>query len=236
MGTEPAVLGLLREHLERYVEGGAGPSLLFEALSAWGPRVPASFAEVVDLVHGPLRARLDARIGPSAAAEVVRAIERALRLAEMPTQDIVAVPRRTFDQEPTKTLARVQGTMRIVVLSASSALAARVGAVLDAGRVEVTNVSAERELASMPAGVHLALVDGADLPAISADAIAAALARIPLALIWCSDTALAAPIVAALERAKVRAMGFATSDPVDPMIDVLRSRLDTAHLPPPWLS
>ena len=51
------------------------------------------------------------------------------------------------------------------------------------------------------------------------------LAHAPLALVWASDAREAPRVIAALERASVRVMAFAQSEPPDPMIDVLRARL-----------
>ncbi len=230
MSTEPAFLGVLRELIEGRVEGGT--SLLLAALAAWGTRVPVTFAEVVDLVHGPLRARLQARLGSAEAAEVVRAIERALKLAEMPTRDLVPAPRCPFDRETTKLFARANGTMHLVVLSGTGELAEQIDPLFDPARVSVLRVSTRRSLARLPAGAHLALIDGADLPPIPPHELAPALAGLPLVLVWGGDAPGAAALVGVLERSAVPTMSFARTEP-EPMVDVLRARLTDAVFVPP---
>ena len=50
----------------------------------------ATFVEVLDLVQGPLRVELASRTGAARADELVRVLEKRLRLAEMPTGTVVA--------------------------------------------------------------------------------------------------------------------------------------------------
>jgi len=224
VGTEPPVLALLRERLERELPG-ASAAVLFEALNAWGPRVPVAFVDVVAFVHGPLRQRLFARLGAERGRAVLREIERALRLAEQPTRPIPRLDARAFDEETTTTLARVEGAFDVAVVSRSGALAERIAAALDPARIALAVVSSALSLARVPRRLHVVLVDASDLPALDPGDLGAALAHAPLALVWACDAPPAALVIAALERACVRVMTFAQAEPPDPMIDVLRARL-----------
>ena len=224
MGTEPPVLALLRERLERELPGGAA-AILFEALNAWGPRVPVAFVDVVAFAHGPLRQRLVARLGVERGRAVLRELERALRFAEQPTQPIPKVRARTFDEETTTSLARVEGAFDVAVVSRSGALAERIGAALDPGRLALAVVSSALSLARVPRRLHVALIDASDLPPLDPSDLVGALAHAPLALVWASDAPPARLVIASLERASVKVMAFAEAEPPDPMIDVLRARL-----------
>lgn len=232
MSAEPAVLVLLRETLEREAPGAAA-SLLFEALGRFGPRVPASFAEVLDFTHGPLRACMTSRLGEERARAGVRAIDRALRLAEMPTGQLASLSFRAFDHETTKSLARVEGALVIAVVATSGLLAERIAAVLDASRTSIATIRRPEELARGPVRAHLALIDASDPLDVEPGALAAALSEVSLVLVWDSDATGADRIASSLERAKIPVMTFARGE-VDPMIDVLRARVGSTRLPPPW--
>lgn len=219
----------MRETLEREVPGVAA-SALFEALGRWGSRVPASFAEVVDLAHGPLRACLAARLGDERAAACVRALDKALRLAEMPTGQLAPVA-RAFDRETTKSLARVEGALVIAVITSGLAVPERIAAVLDPARVIIDAIRTPEELARMRA--HLALVDATDPIDCDPAQVASALTSAPLVLVWGTEECAAVTLSRELERAKVPVMTFARAES-EALIDVLRSRAGEGHFPPPW--
>ncbi|HEY8429754.1 MAG TPA: hypothetical protein VIL20_15325 [Sandaracinaceae bacterium] len=220
MSKEPAILALLREALERETPGAAA-SILFEALGAFGARPPASFAEVVDFVHGPLGACVRARFGDERAARAVKALDRALRLAEMPTGQLATVAR--FDEETTKSFMRTGRALVVAVVSAHATLAERLDAVLDGTRAVVTHVGGPRR----PVRADIALIDASDPTPFDPHA----LAGVPLVLLWSSNTPGASAMVAALEGARLPLMTFARSE-VEALIDVLRARIEHADAPP----
>lgn len=219
---EPAVLVMLREHLDHEI--GIGATVLFDALAAWGPRVPATFAEVVDLVQGPLRAALIARFGEVRAAEVVRRLEQALRFAELPTRELAVVPRMAFDDRTTKRIPPPAEVPRLLCIGASGRLGERIGALIDRSASGVISARSLDDVERAARPIELALIDGADPITADPDVLARTLLDLPLVLVWAREASGAEATLRALERANVPAMGFARHEPVDPMIDVLRSR------------
>lgn len=224
MTVEPAVLALLRDTLEREIPG-ASVSVFFQALAAHGPRVPSTFNEIVAFVEGPLRRSLVERYAERRAKEIVAALEYALRVAELPTQELSRVRARNFDEETTKTVLSPSGPLSVAVLCAGGVLADRCAACFRRDEMTFVTVRAAGDLARLPPGLDVALVDASDLPRASPRAIASSLASVPLVLVWGNDADAAKQLVAALDREGVRTMGFALEQSVDPMIDVLRARI-----------
>ncbi len=219
----------MRETLEREAPGVAA-SALFEALGRWGPRGPASFTAVVDFAPGRRRACLAARLGRERAAAALRALDKALRLAEMPTGQLAPVA-RGFDQETTRSLARVEGALVVAVIASGLALPERIAAVLDPARVIIDAVRTPEELARTRP--HLALVDATDPVDCDPAQLASALTGAPLVLVWGTGAGFAVALTRALESANVVVMTFARDD-AEALIDVLRSRAGEGHFPPPW--
>jgi hypothetical protein len=225
VSSEPAVLVLLRETLERELPG-ASAAIFFESLGAWGQRVPSSFHEIVDFVKGPLRASLSKRLDEERTKDIVSRIEYALRVAELPTQELVKVRARgAFDDETTASILPLPGELSVVVLSATGELAVRCGALFAREEVRVLSVRSAGDLARLPDKLGLAIVDASDLPRASPRAIASALRDIPIVLVWAKEADGSRDVIAAFERENVRTMAFASDEPPDPMIDVLRSRI-----------
>jgi hypothetical protein len=224
VGTEPAVLVLLREALEHELPGEAA-ALFFEALRRRGPEVPSSFAGLVDFVGGPLRAVLSAQCGAARAAEIVRRLEDTLKDSELPTQAMARLRAPSFGDETTANLAAISGPLDLVVLSMRGAMASQFGAVFDRTKVSVSRVRNADELARVGRRVDVAVVDLTDLPALAAEAIARSLVPASVVLVWGSEAKGAEAVVTALEREGARCVSFASNDPVEPMLDVVRSRI-----------
>ncbi|MCC6877689.1 MAG: hypothetical protein IT378_25495 [Sandaracinaceae bacterium] len=222
--SEPAFLGLIRETLEREL-GGAAASILYHALATFGPRMPADFAEVVDLVHGPLRDGLSRRVGPERATSIVRDLERTLRFSEMPTSEVSRVRAREFDEQTTRSLPALGRTLEVLVLSKSETLATRLGALFSQASVRFTPIRSAGELARVEARDSVVLVDAFDGPRASPRALAAGLKDAALVLLWGSDLPACQELADAFRREHVTLMSFSSDEPIDPMLDVLRSRI-----------
>jgi hypothetical protein len=224
VASEPAVLGLLRETLERELDAAAAP-LLFDALGAFGPRVPSTFAEVVDLVQGPLRVRLVARFGVERAAALVHDLERALRLAEMPTQELSRVQARPFDAQTTRSFPAVSGALDVLVVAGRETLITRLGPSFAPSQMHFLPARTAGDLARLDPSLAVALIDATDLPKASPRVLAASLKDASVILLWGSETAAANDVLEALRREQIPLMTFRSDESIDPLLDVLRSRL-----------
>ncbi len=224
VATDPTpVLPKLREALERELPGSAA-AVLFEALGSYGPKVPKSPSEIVDFIGGALLGSLSRRCGAERAGEIVRSIESALRQPAIPKPDTPRSGKRSFDDEPTTTLQAVTGPISLVVLSTSDVLASRLSTLFDPMRVYVKAVRNSGELARAARSVEVAIIDASDLPPISPRAMATSLQRASVVLVWGIDLPEGEEVLRALDRAGVRSIAFACTDPVEPLLDVVRSR------------
>jgi hypothetical protein len=213
MSGEPAFIGVLRESLEAEVTSSVASAALFAALGAWGARVPSTFVEVVDLVRGPLRVELAVRLGANRAREVEKRLEDRLRLAEMPTGSLHAVPRDAFDDVPTSALPKPDGPVVVRVVAGSTVLETLLVAALGPRRVEVS--------ADEPAILILDASDpppswGADLERVAHAA--------SLVCLYGSELPAGRDAAARLASAKVAFVGLDAAHGAVSIVDLLRSR------------
>lgn len=215
MAGEPALIRLLRESLEEELPLGVASGVLFRALSAWGPRIPSTFIEVVELLDGPLFDALAQRVGAERAGELKGLLERRLRLAELPTGTFASSELRHFEENTTRALPKMRGAVPLRVASGTPTLAVLVASTL--GPTRVRGAQADDSDA-------LLLVDATDPPRWS-DAKMRAIARgAPLTLLWGADTDAGRHLSSMLVSEGVTPMQFDTEHGVEPLLDVLRSR------------
>ncbi len=214
MSGEPAFIGVLRESLEAEVTSSVASAALFAALGAWGARVPSTFVEVVDLVRGPLRVELAVRLGANRAREVEKRLEDRLRLAEMPTGSLHAVPRGdAFEDVPTSALPKPDGPVVVRVLAGSTLLETLLVAALGPRRVEVS--------ADEPA---VLVLDASDPPASWGADLERAAHAASLVCLYGSGLPAGRDAAARLASAKVEFVGLDAAHGAVSIVDLLRSR------------
>ncbi|MBX3272166.1 MAG: hypothetical protein KF729_18010 [Sandaracinaceae bacterium] len=213
MSGEPAYIGVLRESVEAEVTPSVASAAMFAALAEWGPRVPSSFAEVVDLVRGPLRRELAKRLGDARAAELEKRLEARLRLAEMPTGTIASAPRESFEDVPTHALPRPEGPVLLRVVAASPVLETLILSALGPRRVELEGDAPD-----------ILLLDATDAPASWGADLELRAHAAPLTLLYGADTAQGRALAARLGSASVAFLGFDVEHGAGPILDLLRSR------------
>ncbi|MCB9596217.1 MAG: hypothetical protein H6719_26075 [Sandaracinaceae bacterium] len=214
MSGEPAFIGVLRESVEAEVTSSVASAALFAALSAWGPRVPSTFFEVVDLVRGPLRAELARRLGDARAAEIEKRIEQRLRLAEMPTGTVSAAPREPFADAPTHSMPRASGPVSVQVLAGSPVLETLVVSALGPRRVELSDAP------------DMLILDASDAPASWGADLELRAHAAPTICVYGSDLPEGQAAAKRLTSANVAFLGFEVEHGVAPILDLIRSRAE----------
>jgi hypothetical protein len=223
VAAETAVVVLLRETLERELEDAAA-SLLFDALGDFGPQLPQSVSDVVALLHGPLRMRLSSRYGAARADKLVEDIERALRAAEK-TSELSGVRRGFEETQQTSRFPALGSRLDVIVVSGSRLLVERLGALFAKTAANFIPVHTAGDLARLQCANAVVLVDATEVPRASPRALAASLRAASVVLLFGGDVEGAPELVEAFGRVSVPLMAFRSDEPIDALLDVLRSRL-----------
>lgn len=211
MSSEPAFIRVLRESVEAEVGGSLASAALYAALAAWGPRVPGSFAEVVDLVYGPLREALAARVGDVRATELSKILEERLRLAEMPTGTMQA-PFAPVEAT-TSALPKAAGPVTLSVVAATPTLATLIVAVLGPSRV----AAAFDEPAML-------ILDASDAPSSWGADLERRAHAAGTTLVYGADLPEGRRATKRLASAKIGYLAFETEHGLAPILDLIRSR------------
>jgi len=212
MSGEPAQIRVLREAVEDTVPGSVASAAMFAALSKWGPRVPASFLEVVDLVRGPLAEELAARLGAERAAQLVKTLEQRLSLAEQPTGTVSAAPRARFEEVPTTSMPKASGPVRLRVITGSPSLATLIVSSIGATRVELSDAP------------DLLLLDAHDAPESWGAELERAAHDATTVVVFGADLSAGEAVGKRLRSANVAFVGFESEHGVAPILDLIRSR------------
>lgn len=224
---------VLRRTLEEALDTRMASSLLFEALSASGNRVPQARDEVLAVVHGPLRDALARRVGDADALEIVERITAALADAydavvtqETPLDDLAAATSR---DESTATFPTADRAVPVVVIASGTGFAHRLGVALGDKRVAAVTVQSHEGLQraldqSAPA---IFVVDASDFPAIDKNRVLAAAEALPpttTCVLWGADLPYGKNLLRAIE---AQARSWSTLElrmGIDPLLDLVRSR------------
>jgi hypothetical protein len=244
---------LVRETLERELGAPLAAAVLFDALAAFGGRVPAGAAEITRLVRGALREAIEKR-APSLARKAKAELEEMLASAEVPTDvhralaagaesetapdDAGTTARyRAMGSRPppwpseatTATMPALRGATTVLVIAQSSAFADRLLVALGAARVaagwEDDLVEVDRALAA-PSPPALAIVDATDVT-FPPDRLARALRGAgpsTVRAVWGSDTAVGTRVLDLLEASGDGAAALSIAEGVEPLLDLVRSR------------
>jgi len=213
MSGEPAQIRVLREAVEQTVPASVASAAMFAALSKWGPRVPASFVEVVDLVRGPLHDELAARLGAERATELVEVLERRLSLAERPTGTLSAAPKARFEDVPTASMPKTTGALRLRVITGSPSLSTLLVSSVGAGCVELSDGAAD-----------LLLLDAHDAPESWGADLERAAHDAATVVVFGADRPEGQAVGKRLRSANVAFVGFDGEHGVAPILDLIRAR------------
>jgi hypothetical protein len=224
----PSELALLREALEKAIGRERATSALFVALDASPGGVPKSRETWLAFIAGPLR---DALAGSE--TDVDRVVEQ-VGAAIGSEAGEVAFDVDVDSGEPSETLFMPTSGHKpvpVLTVAGSDALALRLVAVLGNDRVKPTWVADEAALrkATFAAQPLLVLVDGADPPSMDPSALASALGATPdtvVRVLWASDLAGGHTIADALATAGVEHTHLPRREGVEPLLDLILSRLD----------
>lgn len=232
--------------------GAAG--VLFEGLGAWGDRVPVTAEELRSALAGPIRAALQKRLPPGRVAEVMEAVEGVLATAEAPTDvhgtlpdpDAPTTPHPRLgeredttarmpslaawpDEQTTLRLpAHSGGPVPVAVLAASDSFAMRLTLALGPERVASAHVPALGELGPHLKSAAMVLLDATDVPDAASVDVARALQSLPqdcVAAVWGADLPFGERVASVLHDAGQRCVSVSTEEGIDPLVDLVRSRL-----------
>ncbi|HEY8427681.1 MAG TPA: hypothetical protein VIL20_04875 [Sandaracinaceae bacterium] len=231
--SELAPTRVLRRTLEEALDTRSASSLLFEALGAWGQRVPRSRDEVLAVVHGALRDAIARRLGDAEAHAIVARIDRALALAydaadtqERPLDDLAA---ETSPADSTATFPIEDRAVRVLVVAAGRAFEHRLLVALGERRVAPVTVRSHEGLqhALGTAPPALFVVDAQDFPAIDPVRLLAAAEALPLTttcVLWGAELPYGRSLLRAIEAQPRPWTTLALREGIDPLLDLVRSR------------
>lgn len=180
--SELAPARVLRRTLEEALTAKVASAVLFEALGTGGG-VPRSLSEVLAIVHGPLRAILEKRLGASDASALVAKIEAGLR----PVWDEVATVDAPLDElaaqasaDATAAFPVQRNPVMVAIVAGGPGFELRLATALGPQRAApftVRSLADLRELAESPPGVLL--VDASDFPPVRAPEIVEVARKLP---------------------------------------------------------
>jgi hypothetical protein len=180
---------------------------------------PESPSDVVDLVHGPLRAALGRRLGRSAADDVVDELLATL---------VTAAPPRSPSAEATRELPLERGRVGILVLSSTDALARALAAELpDQLAMTTAGTLAEARSALAMVAPRIVLVDGASFASIEPASLVQLLAPLPtttVRAVWAVDAPYGAAALGALVDARATVTPLDRREGLATIVDLVRAR------------
>jgi hypothetical protein len=213
-------LRLVQSALESVLAPELALQTFREAVGAAGAP-PASTAELISFLHGPLRAALERRLGGPTADTVVDDLLGALApRAEEP---------RTASTETTRELPIETAQVSVVVLSASPALATGLVDALGPERVAPSTAGSVATAVGMLAARRpaLVLVDGAAFPSIEPRDLPDLLGELPrttVRALWGTDTPYGAAALAALVERRAPVTPLDRREGLAPIVDLVRAR------------
>ena len=208
-------------------------AVLFDALTQWGPEVPATRLQLSDFVHGPLRRVITDHVGAQRCVEYLLDLENALAVvdSEDDKRPSVLPPPEPAAAHSASTWAMVPvrgRSVRVLLVSARAAIGDMLELAL--GRDLVTTHRAE-PLASLPdelaSQVDVLVVDCVSPPTIEPVALARMLTTAPKDVwlaIWGADEPFGGEITRALEAADVHCVPLPKTEGIAPFIDLVRAR------------
>ena len=230
---------LVRRLLEQEVGARIASVALFEAVQG---RAPASLAELVALVDGPLRAVLRRKVEVARADEVIDRISYAIAPEslemQLPPDEPATVEVSIEDTGPTG-LARPKAdataswptfgsVVSLVVLAAGKSFEGRLATALGDERVVVRTASGRaavvRMLAEEPA---LVLVDASDYPRLDPNVVLAACSALPAAttcVLWGSELPFGRQFNELLDERPRPWVTLELREGIAPLLDIVRSR------------
>lgn len=222
MVPERAELRLVRESLEAVVSPAIVSAVVFEALAAVGGRLSADPGAVAELVDGPLRHALRARLGDDADP----VIDDALRIVK----SVAGAARPTGrDADVTRPVVLDARPVIVLVVASGTGFAMQLQAALGSARVTTVPVATLDELTVEARGSepHIVLIDAADFAPIEPDQLAGALEALPgttVRAIWGADLPYGGAALRALVARRAPATPLDRREGIDPLLDLVRSR------------
>jgi hypothetical protein len=211
---------VLRDVIERSVDARLASAIIFEALSTdRASEVPADLAALQTFIEGPLRTALSRRLGSAPTSALLEAIETEL-LAPPPT-----------DRQRNATLEVVVGRGPVVVLvvSRSASLAVALRAALGGDRLGLRTASDAPTVEASVKKIQpdIVIIDAAE-PLRDMPSVAEAILAVPAStacLLWGRETPWGLRIGVELERRGQRFTPVDRTHGVEPLLDLVRSRL-----------
>lgn len=241
MAAEQAVIRVVREALEGVLSPDLATAVLFEALGG-KLEVPASVADFLAVVRGPLHLILVKRLGQASARSVIERIEEVLHV-DAPTGQHTKVPeseRATlapsmpsmgFDDPSTAKMPRLNEGIAVVILASGRRLANVLIGSFGSTNVRVVSVdTGDRLVAALqnhqPA---LVVIDAIDTTSVDTNALVDAIGLLPrgtMRALWGADAAQAPRLLDAIE-AMGPCVSLVTDGGFEPLFDLVRSRINS---------
>lgn len=221
----------MREALEGVLAPALVSRVIFDALESHGESIPSTPRDLIELVRGPLRARLVERLGLDTAAIAVEHVIALLQAMDEPRSIRGGTPIRVTAPESGPTLAIPTGPepVPVVVIAGATAMLCRLEAALGSRRLAAwPAVTADDVRASLKQGSPaIVLVDAGDIPAIAIETLASFLASVPstaVCAVWASELPFARRLAVAAKVAGADLVWLSRKDGVEPLLDLIRSR------------
>jgi PleD family two-component response regulator len=210
---------LLRDVIERSVDARLASAIIFEALSSdRASEVPTDMAALHRFIEGPLRTALSRRLGSAPTSALLDAIEAEL-----------LAPDEEDDRNRTREWPIGAGPVVVLVVSRSASLAVALRAALGGERIGLRTAADAPavESAAKKIAPDLVIIDATepirDMPSV-ADAIRAVPAS-SSCLHWGRETPWGLRFGVELDRRGVAFTPVDRTHGVDPLLDLVRSRL-----------
>ncbi len=224
---------VLRRALEDALETRAASSILFEALSDAGKRIPQTLEEVLEVVRGPLRGVLTRRLGEHQGLALVMRIEAELVPAggelatmELSLDELAAETRR---EDATAAFPTADRAVPVLIVAAGRAFEHRLAVALGERRAAPTTVTGHDGLRHALSGEppSIFVVDASDLPAIDPSRVIAAAAAFPATttcVLWGPRLPYGRRFTAAMAGSARSWLTLELREGIEPLLDLVRSR------------
>lgn len=235
--AERPELRLVREHLESVLSPAVASTALFDALGETGGKLPVTAHDTALLVEGPLRAVLERRLRQSEADALISDVMTALAPA-LAAEAKAPNVRPRGDTTLEVPLSQAGEAVRLVILSAEETFAVQIEGALGPERVTAVTIRTAPALGRViriPVTTpELVIIDAGRFPPVEPAELAEALGEVGHAvprIVWGADTPYGAALMQAIGARNGRATSFDRSEGVEPILDLVRSRVSRDSRP-----
>jgi len=228
-----AAIQRVRAALEESFAPDHARALMFDALSEWGPGIPATHQELVRFVRGPLRRRLVTVLGREQSVPPLIRIEHALAVVDSTDEEQFSPrpssrPPPPLDANSTWALQPMgKLPVRVAVLSRSDSVGQLLQLALGPELLQIRDVTVDSLPTALGKETDLLVVDGIEPPTIEPTTLARTLSSASQNVwltIWGAEQPFANDVAKALEACGVHCVPLVSTEGIAPFIDLVRAR------------